>query len=333
MSDPRRQRATLLLSRAWKVRQSELSFVTRSVAGAASRTSQVTVVVPAPAGRTEPDGAFDLFGAGVGDGGAWPTPADAVWPDQLAEDATIIVDEPDHATLGILDQFAPGHAVRAISSGRADVRSVTPFAFTGPPDDVAADLICLHVPINRMAATHRHNGLGFTGYFLVLSDRTGSPDVSPPTAMVAWLTARFPGENVVVVEDATAAVWRGRVLRGVVPVYTRTDLWRLLAHARMTIDLAPGCIIARECIESLLFGTPIVVPTQSTARAHALAGGGMTFSSYSELLACVTRLADESVRTTLSADGRRYADARYGDQRFFVDSVTRALGAPIASGR
>ena len=122
-------------------------------------------------------------------------------------------------------------------------------------------------------------------------------------------------------------------MRGVVPVYTRTDLWRLLAHARLTIDLAPGRIIARECIESLLFGTPIVVPEQSTARAHALAGGGMTFSGYQELLACVTRLADEGVRTTLSADGRRYADARYGDQRFFVDSVTRALRAPIASGR
>ena len=58
--------------------------------------------------------------------------------------------------------------------------------------------------------------------------------------MVAWLTARFPDKEVVVVEDATAAVWRGRVLRGIVDVYTRTDLWRLVAHARVTVDLAPG---------------------------------------------------------------------------------------------
>ena len=98
--------------------------------------------------------------------------------------------------------------------------------------------------------------------------------------MVAWLTARFPDKEVVVVEDATAAVWRGRVLRGIVDVYTRTDLWRLVAHARVTVDLAPGPIIARECIESLRFGTPIVVPAESAARPHADAGGGMTFSGY-----------------------------------------------------
>jgi hypothetical protein len=326
-------RATVLLSRAWKARHSELSFVTRSVAGAASRTSRVTIIVPALQGTTEPDGAFDLLGIGAGNGGSWPAPAAASWPGPLPDGATVVVDELDHASVALLDVFAPGHAVHAISGVGVERPGVLPLAFTGPSDDDAPDFIRLHVPINPIAATHRHNGLGFTGYLLVLTDRVGSPDISPPTAMVAWLTARFPDSNVVVVEDATAAVWRGRVLRGVVPVYTRTDLWRLLAHAHVTIDLAPGRIIARECIESLRFGTPIVVPTQSTARPHARAGGGMTFSGYSELLACVTRLADESVRTTLSVDGRRYADARYGDQQFFVDSVTRALGAPITSGR
>ena len=72
---------TLFLSRAWKDAGSELSFVTRAVAGAASRMSPVTVVVPAPAGPTEADGAFDLFGAGVGRDGSWPAPHEAAWPD------------------------------------------------------------------------------------------------------------------------------------------------------------------------------------------------------------------------------------------------------------
>jgi hypothetical protein len=210
---------------------------------------------------------------------------------------------------------------------------VTPLAFTSSTGNGTSDAIGLHVPINPMAATHRHNGLGFTGYLLVLSDRTGSPDISPPTAMVAWLTARFPRDNVVVVEGANAAVWRGRVLRGVVPVYTRTDLWRLLAHARVTIDLAPGRIVARECIESLRFGTPIIVPTQSAAAPHVTGGGGMTFSGYTELLTCVSHLSDETVRTTLSERGRRYANEHYGDEGFFVASVTRALGAPIPTRR
>jgi hypothetical protein len=325
-------RATVLLSRAWKTHQSELSFVTRSVAGAASRTSQVTVIVPAPVGTTEPDGAFDLLGIGAASGGSWPAPGVASWPQTIPRDATIVVDELDRTSLALLDAFAPGHALHAISGARADQPGVLSLRFTGASDD-APDFIRLHVPINQIAATHRHNGLGFTGYLLVLTDREGSPDTSPPTPMVAWLTARFPDSNVVVVEDATAAVWRGRVLRGVVPVYTRTDLWRLIAHARVTIDLAPGRIIARECIESLRFGTPIIVPAQSAARPHAEAGGGMTFAGYPELLACVTRLFDEDVRATMSEDGRHYADAQYGDQQVLVGSVTRALAAPLPTGR
>ena len=151
--------------------------------------------------------------------------------------------------------------------------------------------------------------------------------------MVAWLTARFPDNEVVVVEDATAAVWRGRVLRGIVDVYTRTDLWRLVAHARVTIDLAPGPIIARECVESLRFGTPILVPAKSAARPHADAGGGMTFSGYPELLAAWRTSPTTSVRAAMSARGRSYADAHYGDQRAFVDSVARALGASVPSHR
>jgi hypothetical protein len=139
--------------------------------------------------------------------------------------------------------------------------------------------------------------------------------------------------DVVVVEDACAAVWRARVLRGKVSVYTRTDLWRLLAHARVTIDLAPGPIIARECIESLRFGTPIVVPAESAARAHADAGGGLAYAGYSELLACVAHLSDDRARATMSARGRAYADARYGDQAAFVTSVTRVLGAPLSPVR
>ncbi len=106
-----------------------------------------------------------------------------------------------------------------------------------------------------------------------------------------------------------------------------------MAHARVTVDLAPGPIIARECVESLRFGTPILVPAESAARPHAEAGGGMTFSGYPELLAGVAHLFDESVRATMSSRGRSYADTHYGDQRAFVDSVARALGTSVPSHR
>jgi hypothetical protein len=324
---------TLFLSRAWKDAGSELSFVTRAVAGAASRMSPVTIVVPSPAGPSEADGAFDLFGAGAGRGGSWPAPHEATWPMDLPSATTIIVDEPDQAALALLGLYAPECAVRAISPSAGDQGPISSLKFADAAANGGPDFIGLHVPVNPLAATHRHSGLGMTGYILVLSDRVGAPDVNPPTAMVAWLTARFPTLDVVVIEDATAAVWRGRVLRGVISVFTRTDLWRLLAHARVTVDLAPGRIIARECIESLRFGTPIVVPEQSAAQPHADAGGGFTFADVPELLACVSRLCDDTTRAAMSTNGQDYADAHYGDQDHFVDSVAYALGAPITSAR
>jgi hypothetical protein len=334
MRSPLGSSATVILSHSWKLPESELSFVTRSVAGAASRTSEVTIVVPAAAGPPEPDGAFDLFGTGVGRTGSWPEPTDAAWPDHLPVDPTIVIDQPDPAARALLDRHAPnqtGHAISPVDSDPG--HSITPLRFAGSVDDSDADFIHLHVPINPIAATHRHNGLGFTDYLLVLSDRCRAPEVYPPTDLVAWLTARFPNQYVVVIEDATAAVWRGRVLRGVVSVYTRTDLWRLLAHARVTIDLAPGPIVARECIESLRFGTPLLVPAQSAARAHADAGGGLTFTGFTELLSAVDQVSDDTLRATLSSQGRHYADTHYGDQKAFVNSVSRLVGPPVPSNR
>ncbi len=262
-----------------------------------------------------------------------PPPREAAWPTDLPLATTVIVDEPDQSALALLGLHAPDVAVHAISPTAGDQGPISSLKFAESPENGEPDFIGLHVPINPLAATHRHSGLGFTGYLLVLSDRVGAPDVTPPTAMVAWLTARFPTLEVVVIEDATAAVWRGRVLRGVISVFTRTDLWRLLAHARVTIDLAPGRIVARECIESLRFGTPIIVPAQSAAQPHADAGGGFTFATVPELLACVARLRDEPTRTTMSTAGRSYADAHYGDPQFFVESVARALAAPSTKAR
>jgi hypothetical protein len=335
MSEHDLDRATVILSRSWKLPESELSFVTRSVAGAASRTNPVVVVVPAAAGQTQPDGAFDLFGAGVGDDGSWPGPSEAAWPDGLPTDSVFLIDEPDPAIRSLLDRHAPGAAVYAMAPDDAPVgpRPIARLQFTDVGRDGDTDFIRLHVPINPMAATHRHNGLGFTDYLLVLSDRSGAPDISPPTAMAAWLSASYPDQNVVVVEEATAAVWRGRVLRGVVPVYTRTDLWRLIAHARVTVDLAPGPIIARECIESLRFGTPILVPAGSAAQPYADAGGGVAFAGVSELVAGVSLLFEDPARAAMSSQGQRYADSHYGNREAFVSSVCRALGSAVPSGR
>ena len=44
---------------------------------------------------------------------------------------------------------------------------------------------------------------------------------------------------------------------------------------------------------------------------------------------CATR----TTRATMSAKGQSYADAHYGDQNSFVESLAHALGAPVASAR
>jgi hypothetical protein len=143
--------------------------------------------------------------------------------------------------------------------------------------------------------------------------------------MVAWITAGYHDAHVVVIEDGSAAVWQGRALRGVVSVDTRTDFWRLLAHARITIDLSPGEIIARECVESLRFGTPVIVPSSSAARAHANAGGGMTYQEPSELFEDIEHLANDDERNEYVAKGRAYADTQFGDPNEFEARLARAL--------
>jgi hypothetical protein len=107
------------------------------------------------------------------------------------------------------------------------------------------------------------------------------------------------------------------------------DFWRLLAHANVCIDLAPGAHIARECIEALRFGTPIIVPDGAgPGPVHARASGGATFQDASDLLDAVGSLQDQGHRAEVAATSRRYADAHYGDPAVLVRRLGGLLGQP-----
>ena len=251
---------TVVVAGHWRDR-TELSFVTRAIAGAASRLGPVSVLVPGAAGRRQPDGAFDL--EGMGEGG------ELCWPDGDAD--AVVVDHLTPEVAALLTRSNPGAVFYLSAETRADP-TWRPIHLVGALGGHAAD-VSVPVPVNPLAEQHRHHGFGFTGYQLVLSGRSGAGDEPPPA--VAWLSAAFHDADVVVVEDAVASAWRGRALRGRVAVDTRMDLWRLLAHANVCIDLAPGRYVARECVEALRFGTPIIVPEDSGSGVmHALAGGG-----------------------------------------------------------
>jgi hypothetical protein len=316
-------RSAVVLSASWQRPHSELAFVTRALAGAASRTGSVHVVTPTQSGTVKADGAFDLLGLGAAPGGGWPEPAAIRWPRPLEGQVAWIVDEPDQGARSLVDVF--GNDQVAFSVARVPGGIGEPVRQLGLVGSAEGNGIGLHVPINPLAGGHRHMGLGFTGYILVLTDRSATPSVEPPTAAVSWLTSRFYDHHVVVVEGGAAAAWKGRALRGVVPVDTRTDLWRLLAHAQLTVDLEPGDVIARESIESLLFGTPIVVPTGTVAAAHTHAGGGLAFSDTRELFSGVEKLLDDSTRERFSREGSHYAKAVYGDPAGFTERLAAVL--------
>jgi hypothetical protein len=296
----------------WFDRDSELAFVTRSIAGAGIRTGPVAVLVP---GTPEPagDGAFDLRSMGSG--------AEFQWPHDLDPDTTVIV-----------DSMTPALAARlAVVSPRA-VLFVDGDPGVSRPGWQRLELVegdhpvYVHVPVNRLAERHRHHGFGFTEYLLVLADPADQSEEPPPAA--AWLTAGFNDDEIVVVKDAVASAWKGRALRGRVTVDTRMDLWRLMAHAAVCIDLAPGAHIARECLEALRFGVPVIVPDRSgPGEFHARASGGATFVHQSELLSTADRFRDPSHRALAAQSARQYAETRYGDPTAAVRRLQELLCA------
>ena len=325
----------LFLARHWHEPRSELAFVTRSLAAAATRIHEVTVVAPGPEGETVPDGGFDVMGSGPGR--AWRLPPG------LPSHPAVIVDEVSPTLSTLLSDLAPT-AAWFISSAlelNPPWRRITAAGGGDGTTDVG-----LHVPVNRMAERHRHHGFGFVGYQLVLS---GDVDGSPvePEREVKELGASFPDDDIVLVKEGRAQAWRGSVLRGEISVDTRMDLWRLLAHALFVVDLAPGPHLARECVEALRFGTPIVVPTVSPAAAeHARATGGEVFDDLEGLVSATSRLSREPERSRASALGRRYADERYGRPAALVarlgalfggsgsaaaDRGARTLGTPVSN--
>ncbi len=294
----------------------ELSFVTRSIAGAATRWARVDVGAPGPPGTRRPDGAFDV--AALGARGSLRLPGG------LAPEGSVIVVDDVTAEMAELVSAAAPHAVFYLSATDGEpVRSWTQLQFVASADR-RVPIVELSVPVNPLAERHRHHGFGFTGYHLVLSAGAGAA-ASPPDA-AAWLTAAFPDEYVVVVEDAMASAWKNRALRGRVPVSTRMDLWRLLAHARFCVDLGPGALIARECVEALRFATPIIVAADSgPAAVHAAASGSATYVGPANLIDHAARLEDEAERAEAARCARAYADENYGDPARFVASLETVL--------
>jgi hypothetical protein len=99
-----------------------------------------------------------------------------------------------------------------------------------------------------------------------------------------------------------------------------------MAHAMVCIDVAPGSLIALECIEALRYGTPVIVPHGSgVASVHAKASSGYVFADAAELVAATLEMHTPEKRADASVSGQAYADEYFGDPDRFVATLAALL--------
>jgi len=235
-------------------------------------------------------------------------------------------------------------AVLSSSAFRAALTPVDAIgAFSGSEFDRIARLLdgeaisLLHrleiaLPVNRLAAGAGMAGLRpFGRYVLVISgfDDDWSSGRCPPheylrhfLGHVSIAEVRRPGWVVTAVEGARFDIpWAA----------TRMNLWRLMAGAAVTVDVRSPGPIGREAIESLCFGTPVVVPDDSVSAEHAKqSNGGLWYRNAGEMVDCVRALLDdEPLRAGLGANGAQWAEQRHGDTESLVEAaICLALGTP-----
>jgi hypothetical protein len=191
---------------------------------------------------------------------------------------------------------------------------------------------CVGAPLaaNPSSLNEPNTWVGKTDYVFVITG-TKTHAVEEPVALARLVRLGFPEYPVGISATDAFSVWhQGRLGEGW-PVERSSDLARLMAWARVVVDLRPGPLFGRRCVDSLLYGTPIIVPGNSRAREHAeLGGGGLWFDTPGELVWCVEAMLDPEVRAAFSAQGKAYAEEAYGSTDGFIQRVLIATGNAYA---
>jgi hypothetical protein len=212
----------------------------------------------------------------------------------------------------------------------AERRRVTrrPETVIGPARSRPTELMELDVAfaVNRPAANQLMVGMAQFDRFVVLL--TGFPDGSPGAVRSPGHDYVRAGLGPVAVAEVAHGHWSvsdKTQLREVPVRPSRPNLWKLLAHAELCLDLRPQGILGRETLESLLLGTPVVVPEGTVAHEHAeRSNGGLWYSDYREMFDAGKAILDSPLlRATLSTQGSEWATMRHGDQERFAAQVAR----------
>ena len=270
---------------------------------------------------------------------------------RIRPDLVVIADYRNIGALDAVERAAPGVPVTLLALG-ADLAGLASSHFDRLIDRSSAVLAITET--ERVAMRQHHRGanvhrigipaaanpsvlrepntwVGETEYVLVITgaDTKGKEE---EVALSRMLRLRFPDNPVGIAATDAFSVWhQGRLSQGW-PVERSSDMARLMAWARVTVDLRPGSLVARRCVESLLYGTPIIVPEDTRAKEHAELGrGGLWFSSPGELVWCVEAMLDNGTRHALGSQGSSYAEQRYGSTDAFIERVltaTNLIGLP-----
>lgn len=186
--------------------------------------------------------------------------------------------------------------------------------------------------VNRGAAANRLFGVRFFGIY-VLTIRSFPPGGARWERSATHEVLRATVGRVSVAE-IDGEQWRisDRENTLELPVSpSRVNLWRLMAHAIATVDLRPPGPIGREAIESMLLGTPVVVPDHSAAQEHAAdSNGGLWYRDGGELIDSVRVLTDRRIRDRFAIQGRAWAERTHGQMHEFVERARLlVLGTPV----
>jgi glycosyltransferase involved in cell wall biosynthesis len=301
----------VLVTSLWGDSHGEGGTVVRLVAGALAVRAQVEVVAL-------------VAGAGPGPGTSPRTHRDSVFvvhevPHERAQTVPELVAslDPDSVVLAGPEAGWVHGPLRSIGT----CRRVVSLPLLGTELDVA-------LPIDRAAADPElFEMTGFGRYVVLL---TGYPAGSPGAV-------RTPGHDYVreaigpvAVAEVASDRWsvsdrKTQLEMAASP--SRPNLWRLLRHAEVCLDLRPQGTLGRETIESLLLGTPVVVPEGTVAAEHAeRSNGGLWYRDYRELFDAARAIVDDpSLRARLGRQGREWAGEVHGDQGRFSEQVARLV--------
>lgn len=268
----------------------------------------------------------------------------------LNPDLVVVGDYREVSALGAIDRAVPNTPLMVVPLG-SNSEAISLAAFTplfdrsrstvvftesealasrAQCDTNAVHNVGLPLSVNSSVLREPPAQLGDADYIFVI---TGAPESSsdPASALARLLRARFSDHNLALAGTDTFVVSMSGVANRAPGVERGSDLLRLIAWARATVDLRPGRLFARRSLESLLYSTPIVVPSESRAREHAERGGGLWFDGPADLLYCVEAMFDHEIGASLGDRGKSYAESVYGSPDRFVDNVVLVAGLEAVS--